>query len=101
MTVKCISGVDKSSIVFQFSQLGQSISSLSYEYKKSRRTIIRVLEEHGIDPGIRRRVKDTTQIQAPKPQSQPIVPPGVTKTSWYQKAKHWLTKPIVIDFSLS
>ena len=96
MAVKCLSGVDKNSIVYQFTQLNQSIASLSYEYKKSRRTIIRVLEEYGIDAGTKRRsvTQNSPETTAQKPE---LIK---TRTPWYEKAKYWLTKPMGKGFFL-
>lgn len=55
MTVKCIKPVDKAYIVDAFVAKTQTITQLAELYGRSRRTIVRVLEDHGIDPGIRRR----------------------------------------------
>lgn len=55
MTVKCIADIDKADIVFLFSNGSQGINKLALIYGRSRRTIIRVLEEQDIDPGVKHR----------------------------------------------
>lgn len=55
MTVKCIKPLDKTYIVHSFVHENTSINTLANLYGRSRRTIIRVLEENGVEPGIKRR----------------------------------------------
>lgn len=55
MTVKCLTDDEKSVIAQRFSNKTHSIDEMAVIYQRSRRTIIRVLEDAGIDPGIRRR----------------------------------------------
>ena len=86
MTVKCLNGVEKAAVQYRFQHLNTSITTLSYEFKVSRRTIIRVLEEGGLDPKIHRRGKATPQIT-----SQPLV---IKPTAWHQKAWQFLNKPV-------
>ena len=57
MTVKCLTNTQKSHIVQDFRDGFYDIPSLCYQYEISRRTIIRVLEEAGVDPKIRRRAR--------------------------------------------
>jgi len=54
MTVKCLDSYAQEAIVRQFNG-GMSISNLVIYWRCSRRTIIRVLEDAGVDPKIRRR----------------------------------------------
>lgn len=54
MTVKCLSKEYQKTIVNQF-QSGATIDALVIFWGRSRRTIIRVLEDHSVDPKIHRR----------------------------------------------
>ena len=62
MTVKCLSEVNKTYIADCFTAKTQTITELAYTFKRHRTTIVRVLEEQGIDPGIRRRSKRTKSV---------------------------------------
>lgn len=63
MTVKCLNSVDKSAIVFAFTQTTHTdFDSLASNFGVSRRTIIRVIEEAGVDPKIRRRKRNSVNI---------------------------------------
>jgi len=55
MTVKCLAPAQQHAIVTAFVEFRVPIDTLAIDYGKSRRTIIRVLEDHCVDPGIRRR----------------------------------------------
>jgi len=55
MTVKCLTKDYQDNLVVLFVERGESIDDLAVLANRSRRTIIRILEDHGIDPGIKRR----------------------------------------------
>lgn len=79
MTVKKLSPVQKEILVAQH-QAGKTINELATLWTTSRRTVIRVLEEKFIDPGIRRRQRKPT----------PITPVIVTQQPWYVRAGRYL-----------
>ena len=54
MTVKCLTKTDQLIICNMF-LCGTEINYLAEQFDRSRRTIIRVLEDANLDPGIRRR----------------------------------------------
>ena len=54
MTVKCLTPYQQDCIIIRFVK-GDSIDTLATGYNRSRRTIIRVLEDRGVDPKIHRR----------------------------------------------
>jgi hypothetical protein len=78
MTVKCLNELQKEVLVNSFQHHHQCIDSLAIFYDCSRRTVIRVLEEKGIDPGIKRRASKPR-----KPVPGPVVTP--TKLPWYRR----------------
>ena len=55
MTVKCLTTPTKLSVVEMFNNKTHTIEDLVYLTGKSRRTVIRVLEDAGVDPKIHRR----------------------------------------------
>jgi len=55
MTVKCIPKATQQAIVTDFQQGLGTIGGMADFLGVSRRTIIRVLEDHGVEPGIKRR----------------------------------------------
>ena len=55
MTVKCLTEGQQRTLVDLFTHSGTPIEELVVYYDRSRRTIIRVLEDHGVDPKIHRR----------------------------------------------
>ena len=75
MTVKCLNTLQQECIVTSFVNKTHNIDALARTFGRSRRTIIRVLEDAGIDPGIRRRM--------PKPTPLPQVIP--TRRPWYRR----------------
>lgn len=94
MTVKCLNPGQKFAIVHEFQVLGAQIDDMAAYYGRSRRTIIRVLEEAGVDPGIRRRTKpaDSSQLQQPLPTfnregfKELVLPkPIPTYRPWYRR----------------
>jgi hypothetical protein len=91
MTVKCLKEHQKNIICLTFGNPNQ-INDLADHWGVSRRTIIRVLEEQGIDPMIKRRprkAKEITQqlILAPReftfPNAQ--IYPVQPKLNWFQR----------------
>ena len=100
MTVKCLEAWEKELVALRFLG-GQPLTDLSYEFKVSRRTIIRVLEEQNIDPGVKTRAKpqpvDLGEIEHPISEegptgelAKPAPAPIPTKTPWYRRFKEWL-----------
>lgn len=55
MTVKCIPQYLKDSLMLDFVCGTKTLNEMAREAEVSRRTIIRMLEEHDVDPGIHRR----------------------------------------------
>ena len=55
MTVRCLNPEQKKQIAAYYSAGFLTIKQLEVDYRVSRRTIIRVLEEEGVAPVIRRR----------------------------------------------
>lgn len=76
MTVKCLTDAEKVELASAFS-MGAPINFLAEINGCSRRTVIRTLEEIGIEPGIKRRRRQ------PKPTPLPTVIP--TKTPWWSR----------------
>ncbi len=64
MTVKCLNDNAKAVIVELFVSQRYTLNDLVRLYGKSRRTVIRVLEDAGVDPGVKHR--------PPKPFVQPL-----------------------------
>lgn len=63
MTVICLSDNEKADIAYLFVQLKAPATELAEQYAVSRRTIIRALEEQGIDPGVKHRTPKLTMSQ--------------------------------------
>lgn len=63
MTVKCLHVRDKVYIVNSFISGTITINDLADSFLRSRRTIIRVLEEYGVDPGVKRRISAATKAK--------------------------------------
>jgi len=55
MTVKCLSKNTQLAVVSDFLQGHATIEGLAVQQGVSRRTIVRVLEDGGVEPGIKRR----------------------------------------------
>ena len=55
MTVKCLDKATQVAVVTDFTQCLSNIDEMASFLGVSRRTIIRVLEDHGVEPGIKRR----------------------------------------------
>lgn len=53
MTVRCLTETDKEYVVDRFNEKLLDINQLAHVMSCSRRTIIRVLQEKGVDPGLR------------------------------------------------
>lgn len=101
MTVKCLNETYKRCVVTLFVDHNYSIGHLASIYEVSRRTIIRVLEEERIDPGIKRRVrKPKVDIVIPEPDTQAaadfsawcssIAPAPTAPVVKYQPAMPWI-----------
>lgn len=79
MTVRSLNYGEILSIAYAFKHEKTSITELATHYQRSRRTIIRALEDQGVDPGIKRRkpVAKPVPVVLPKP-----IP---TKTPWWKR----------------
>lgn len=85
MTVRILNEHQKNAVKYAFTG-PKDIKVMAQYYGVSRRTIIRVLEEASIDPGIRRRKpkqKPVITEQYPLPVGDPITLP---KFTWGQRA---------------
>ena len=65
MTVKCLNTDDKDFIVSRFQEWNIDINYLATLLNVSRRTIIRVLQERGVDPGLRKRTVKVKLLPMP------------------------------------
>lgn len=81
MTVKCLTDAEKVELASSFS-MGASINFLAEINGCSRRTVIRTLEEIGINPGIKRRKR------LPKP--TPLPPGPIPTTPWWKRIIPWV-----------
>jgi hypothetical protein len=86
MTVKCLSTTEKQTIVFQRQVLGAALTDLAFEWQHSRRTIIRVLEEAGVDPGVKHRKPKASPVPAVNIPPKPIP----TRTSRWKRVYDWI-----------
>ena len=82
MTVKCLSDNQKRYLVEMFESKIFEINDIAYRLEVSRRTVIRVLEEKGIDPGIRRR--SPKPAQETQPELEEIQQPMI-KEPWFHR----------------
>jgi hypothetical protein len=109
MTVKCLSEAAKQNIAAGFSLHIYTINQLANMYVRSRRTIIRVLEEKGIDPGVKHRVKkpikeeqfvfDTAVVRRSSDQEVLAVimhPEPMPKPSWFRRVMAWFSQKDVV-----
>jgi hypothetical protein len=108
MPVKCLNATEKADIGNKYLFFGNTVSSLSYEYKRSRRTIIRVLEERGITHTRSRIPKEINKAEQAviDLNAQPFInlkltPPGhgmsllaPTHAPWYRRFMDWLNTPV-------
>ena len=85
MPVKCLGPNEKDYILENFHAKTYTINSLAYIFKVSRRTIIRVLEEGGIDPGIRRRKPASPEQTKLDPLIFPDHMINPNNIPWYQR----------------
>jgi hypothetical protein len=74
MTVKSLTDIEKAQIDDLYTQGVYTIPELALIYNRSRRTVIRALEEQGAY---------TIKKRAPKPKPVPVVIP--TKTPWWKR----------------
>ena len=80
MTVKSLSATQKHSIAEDFKNGVFTIDGLAVWYFTSRRTIIRVLEEQGCAPPVKKRNRKPKET--PPVQISVVIP---TKTPWWKK----------------
>lgn len=105
MTVKCLSEGAKHHIASSFSYHVYTINQLAIMYGRSRRTIIRVLEEQGVDPGVKHRVKkpieeeqfvfDTAVVRRSSDQTVLAVikhSEPQPKPSWFRRVLAWFSQ---------
>ena len=79
MSFKHLTSEQKEDITVLFVYQDYSLNALARDYNCHRSTIVRTLEDKGINPGIRRRPVKVTPIPAPVP----VVIP--TKTPWWKR----------------
>lgn len=96
MTVKCLSDYNKATIRSDFVHNGSTLESLALEHGRSRRTIIRTLEEAGIDPGVKKRKPRLSKVnyesvtgRMPFDYLSPNEVVHTTHTPWYRKVIDW------------
>lgn len=82
MTVKCLNDQQKQLVASQFAY-GFPIDYIAEQHSVSRRTVIRTLEEIGIEPGIKRRKR------LPKP--TPLPPGPIPTTPWWKRIIPWVS----------
>jgi hypothetical protein len=81
MTVKSLSEEAKTEIARRYTTGPYTVSELVYAYNRSRRTIIRVLEEQGFTHvTIPRKAKE-----APLPAPVPVYEPEETQSPWWNR----------------
>ena len=80
MTVKSLSATAKRNIANDFKNGTFTIDALAVWYFSSRRTIMRVLEEQGCAPVVKKRNRKPKEVP---PVQIPVVIP--TKTPWWKK----------------
>ena len=86
MTVKCLTSQQKAHVTSMFDCGLNTINELAQMHQVSRRTIIRVLEEAGIDPGIRHRTpKQPISVAAPPAPEPPQQHQQTQPLAWYQR----------------
>ena len=87
MTVKSLSSMDKMYIIDAFLAKTKTLNELALIYSRSRRTIIRAIEEHGFDPGVKHRVPKAPSVDVYLDLSLqlPESPPVVEAKPWYRK----------------
>lgn len=79
MTVRCLNIQQKRFAIEMFESKIFGLDDIAYRLEVSRRTVIRVLEEAGIDPGIRRRTrKEVIPTQVAITTTQTVEP-------WYRR----------------
>ena len=88
MSVKCLTADAQRNIVEAFEGRLFNINTLAELYGVSRRTVIRVLKEAGVDPCIATRSK---KAPTPTPAPKPIVYP--TSRPWYRRLFTGVTWP--------
>ena len=89
MTVRCIKQVDKAYIAQTFATKTQTVAELAMTFGRSRRTIVRVLEDECVNPCLRiRKIKPkTVDIQLPFTQPGPIEMFDAS-VPWYLRIAH-------------
>lgn len=104
MTVKKLAPTEQQMLVLQFQDDGRSINYLAGYYQCSRRTVIRVLEDAGVDPGIqRRKSKKQLELKMPPPAEIDLsgFPTLIYQTPapkpWYQKVYNSVRQFFVPD----
>lgn len=89
MTVRCLDQSAKNAIVHAFTATHmKDLNDIASCFGVSRRTIVRVLEEAGVDPGIRRRKSKEVQendVQFPLPLGEPWFKDFSLRNSWLNR----------------
>lgn len=91
MTVKCLNEVDQAYICDAYLSKTQTVTELAITYNRSRRTIIRVLEDAGYDPVKHRTPKVDIPLTFP---NHPIFPGRIEMIDqpkpWYLKVLRYV-----------
>lgn len=82
MTVKCLSDIQKQVVIYQYLHLKLNLNEIAHDAKRSRRTIIRVLEEAGIDVPRRPRKAKTVEPVIVEPVK--LEPPELTPMEYFK-----------------
>lgn len=98
MTVKSLSPTAKDQITNLFLQKAMTLTQLAHFYDRSRRTIIRALEERGVDPGVKTR-KKRAPVQPIQIFPFPIVLPTTpistkSKPRWDYRVLDWVANKL-------
>jgi len=91
MTVKCLSPLDKAYIADAFTAKTQDLNELALTFGRSRRTIIRVLEEYKVDTGVKPRVPKETPARPMKDQELDFLG-TTTGRIWAEQPAPWYRK---------
>ena len=94
MTVKCISMHEQCYIVDAFLAKTQTLNQLAHNFGVSRRTLIRVLEDAGVNPGVKHRFPQPKTVDIPLTFPTEQLPIPYTQNHWSEPlaAAPWYTR---------
>lgn len=88
MPVKCLTSDEQTLLVKDFHN-GWSIEALCDIYIVSRRTVLRVLDAHKVDTGIKRRVRKPKALPPPTNiEERKFYPPQTDNMPWIYRMAH-------------